>query len=540
MDANNRQDLINLDFAFSPATPAEAPPPLPTAALPPSPSATWAGGDELKPMVSSPLLPTMNTTPLIPSPLHAPSVAASDSPSLASIRRREDARTRFDRESALRLQERQQQLLREHQQAEQRRWEAESEALHAKDEVSRFGNDLDWDGDDPAPPDPQVEALTRQIQELKSQLEERERVADFATRHASAPVVAVNSNFVDLGARYKPRAPAQWTGIYDYQERETWIAAAKGWLGSLGLKLTNPIDQIHTPAAYFALRSLMSDSKGSSGISPSGWFDARMRTRPFITANDLFDAIRSHWHDEQATAKSFDKYRDAKQGSQTARDFGVQLSALADACLTHVIPESDKILTYLRGLRLDVAEFTKTQIATLKLQGRHLATLDEVITVAALTDDLPSFRRKTNSTPGSASSAPKRSTTESSRADSPADASTSSADRHAQWQARATAWQTDNSDKAKWFNKDAPKPNRPMRCYNCGQARSDHLSSACPKARVAPSLVVAAARITSASATSTSPAPSPPAPSKGSDPVVASATITEVPEDEGKADGALV
>lgn len=543
MDANDRKDnlnLINLDFAPPQGPAAGTAPPPPAVAFPPSPSATWAGADHLQPAASAPLMPTMHTTPLIPSPLNAPSVAASESSSLASLRRREDARFRFDRDSALRLQQRQAQLLREHQQAEQQRWEAESAALRAKDEASRLGDDLDWAGEDPVPPDSQVESLTRQLQELKAQLEERGRLEDLAARFASAPVVEEAGNFVDIGSRYKPKSPSPWTGAYDYQERETWIATAKGWLGSLGLKLTNPIDQVRTPSAYFALRSLMSDSKGSSGISPSGWFDARMRTRPFATANDLFDAIRSHWHDEQAHAKSFDKYRDAKQGGQTARDYGVQLSALADACLTHTIPEHDKLLTYLRGLRVDVAEFVRTQMATLKLQGREVVTLDEVITIAAVTDELPSFRRKTAPAAAPATSAPKRSASEMPLTDSPADSSTSSAERHAQWQARATTWQTDNPDKAKWFNKDAPKPRQPMRCYNCGQARSDHLSSACPKARVAPSLVIAAARIAQSTAGTAAPAPSPTAAPKGSDPRVAAATLTEVPEDEGKADGALV
>lgn len=303
----------------------------------------------------------------MPQPAH--SVAASRSSSLASHQRREKAISRFNEESS--------RCRQEFEEAERCRWEAESASLHAKDEASPLDNNLACTAEEPVTNDDAGRDLARCIQELQLQLEDHRRAANFREQLlqallARAPAVATPAiafepalepslEFVDVGSRYKPKTPAAWTGVYDHHKFETWIASAEAWLGSIGLMLSKPIDCEKTPTAFYAVRNLLLDVEPSGGISPVVWFDPWQRPKPATSAGKFFAAIREHWVEDQAKERLFRKYRTLKQGNMTARDYATQLAALADACLTHEIPDAERILVFLEvSTRMSPTLFART------------------------------------------------------------------------------------------------------------------------------------------------------------------------------------
>lgn len=553
MSMDNAFNLIDFDEPHDQSAPSDVVGNAIVSPALPAASASWAGSQEVKPPVAVPSLanhdmshlPTSLTRP-------APSVAASQPSSLASQQRREKVISRFNEESARRRQE--------FEDAERRRWEAESAMLRAKDEASHLGGDLEWAAEEPVTDDDAGRDLARRIQELQLQLEDHRRAADFREQlsHApvarapvisapavSAPAVAFEpaGEFIDLGSRYKPKAPAAWTGVYDHHKLETWIASAEAWLGSIGLTLSKPIDREKTPTAFYAVRNLLSDVEPSGGISPVAWFDARQRRKPFGSAAEFFAAIREHWVDDQAKERSFRKYRTLKQGNMTARDYATQLAALADACLTHEIPDAERILVFLDGLHSDVANFVRQNLGILELQGVMKPNFEQVARLAAMTDTMPQYRasRSARPTSGSAttsSSASKRTngdgTNSSSRKESDSPGSL-----HAAWRERATKWQSEHPTSAKsvWHKPDSNPPRSNLRCFNCGK-NDNHFSVACPNARVSPAVVVAAAKLSSgnAMATRSGAAAAASKPVKDEPMTVASATIVELDDEEqGKA-----
>lgn len=494
-----------------------------------------------RPVNSTTPLPTQRTSPLAPLPSRNP---PSVSLSIASVQRREDATARFQLDSA----RRRQQLLDEFEDKERRRWETESAGLRAKDAESRLGDGAQWEEGNAQADDEVGQDMARQIRALQEQLEEHRRALDFQQRIADdlphPPALAVSPApvalpvvFNDLGSRHKPKPPSAWTGIYDYRKRETWLASAEAWLASLGLKPNDPVDRVHTPSAYYAIRGLLSDVEPTGGISPQAWFDARERHRPIASAADFVAAIREHWVDDQAAQRSFDRYRLAKQNNQTTRDFATQVAALADAVLTHSVPDADRIGVFLGGLRPNVASFVRNNIAMLAVQGITTPSFEQVVRVAVVADTIPEYQSRAStsirpSAPTQAASASSRrnGNGDSARPSERSDASSSAANLDA-WRERAAKWQAEHptSKRADWHKPDANPARNPLLCYNCGK-KGTHISTACPHARVTPSAVVAAVSLPSgkSAATLAKASPAGPEAAKGETMTVASATITEL------------
>ncbi|TKA50660.1 hypothetical protein B0A53_06177 [Rhodotorula sp. CCFEE 5036] len=523
--------------------------PVPTSEPVPLPNAGLG-----QPVNSTIPLPTQRTSPFAPLPSrHSQPAAPSVSLSIASLQRREDATAWFQLDSA----RRRQQLLDDFEDKERRRWETESAGLRAKDAESRLGDGAKWEEGDAQADDEVGQDMARQIRNLQEQLEEHRRALDFQQRISrdlparpalatSPKPVALPVVFNDLGSRHKPKPPSAWTGVYDYRKRETWLASAEAWLASLGLKPNDPVDRLHTPSAYYAIRGLLSDVEPTGGISPQAWFDARERHRPIASAADFVAAIREHWVDDQAAQRSFDRYRLAKQNNQTTRDFATQVAALADAVLTHSVPDADRIGVFLGGLRSNVASFVRNNIAMLAVQGITTPSFEQVVRVAVVADTIPEYQSRSSTSTSTRSSAPAPATSASSssrrngvdnaRSSERSDSSSTAANLDA-WRERAAKWQAEHptSKRADWHKPDANPARNPLLCYNCGK-KGTHISTACPHARVTPSAVVAAVSLPSgkSAASLAKASPAGPEAAKGETMTVASATITGLSSKESE------
>ncbi|GAA5998375.1 hypothetical protein JCM11641_005959, partial [Rhodosporidiobolus odoratus] len=192
------------------------------------------------------------------------------------------------------------------------------------------------------------------------------------------------------------------------------------------------------------------------------WFDARNSRVPFVSVEDVFKALRSHWADDHAAEQALSRYRAARQGTMRARDFGAALDALADACFDRKIDDLDRGTTILGGLHSSVQDFVRTQLASLKALGKSDATFDKVVKIAALTDGLASFSSKKTSplSAGPMSSASKKNNANDPSSLSPKISSSPSSSRGpSTWTQDAQSWQASHpvASKADWFDA-RPRP----------------------------------------------------------------------------------
>ncbi|BGP35650.1 hypothetical protein JCM10296v2_007498 [Rhodotorula toruloides] len=292
-------------------------------------------------------------------------------------------------------------------------------------------------------------------------------------------------------SRVKAKEPKAWTGKFDYMKREIWLRSAALYMASIGL------------------------SPGAS---------------PFKMTKEVFEAVRSHWADTNAAETAFRKYRAARQGTMKAREFGTKLDGLADACFDRSITDIDRRSTFLAGLNPTVSDFVRTQIAALRVLGKEgELDFDKVVEIASATDDLSSFSKKSSVSSSQAGGSSLRAN------DGPTLKTQENKPAFSSWSDRTKKWQDKHpwGQKSSWFVASGPKPNKAVRCYNCGEMAL-HFSPSCPNPRRSPAQVVVAALATKAVSPSSSSLSAAPA-SEASEPMtVAGASIMDL-GGEGKA-----
>jgi hypothetical protein len=312
--------------------------------------------------------------------------------------------------------------------------------------------------------------------------------------------------------KVKVTPPEKWKGRYEHVEREAWIRTVEGYLASLGLKLTARIGRSLTPYPHFIIRSLFSSDATNGSLSALSWFDARDRRDPFLSAQQVLDAVRSHWKDDQAAEAALDAYRGARQGSLRARDFGSRVETLADACFDQTFSESDRMATFVRGLNPAYKDYVKTQLATLVLVGKTPATLSSLVDVAATADGLETFvssLKSKGSGGGSSTTTPNGAGKKTGTADDlgkvKGETPSSSEEKTRNWRSRAATWQSNHplSSSSDWRSDGNKKPDQKQYCYNCGRL-ADHFSRACPYDRKDPKGTTLAALFASLSTTGSS------------------------------------
>ncbi|GAA5973561.1 hypothetical protein JCM11641_007120 [Rhodosporidiobolus odoratus] len=313
-----------------------------------------------------------------------------------------------------------------------------------------------------------------------------------------------------LSVKVKASPLAAWKGVYDYAQREAWIKTAEGYFAAIGLDLQARIDEVLSPNPFHVVRSLFSSEPANGGVSALAWFDAKHRRNPFTSTQQLFNAVRLHWYDDQAADTAILAYRTARQGSSRARDFGSRLETLADACFDREFDEKDRITTFVSGLNSQYREFVKKQVAMLKTMGNEPSTLAGYVHLAATADGLDSFvssLKKSGGVPSSTPSlaVPKKSTVTHSGGTSagPSAPGGSAETKTSRWRARAEEWQASHpvATSDEWRREGDRKPPQSRYCYHCGQFAA-HFSSSCPNPRRDPKTVVLAAFRTSATSAS--------------------------------------
>ncbi|GAA5994091.1 hypothetical protein JCM11641_006444, partial [Rhodosporidiobolus odoratus] len=329
-------------------------------------------------------------------------------------------------------------------------------------------------------------------------------------------IVVEDQPLASSSVKVKASPPSAWKGVYDYAQREAWIKTVEGYFAAIGLGLQARIDEVLSPYPFHIVRSLFSSEPTNGGVSVLAWFDARHRRSPFTSAKQVLDAVRSHWHDDQAADAALLAYRSARQGSARARDFGSRLETLADACFDRVLDEEDRIPTFVVGLNSQYREFVKTQVAMLKTLGQEPSTLAGYVRLAATADGLESFTSSFKNTGGVSSPTPsstkKSSVTHTSGPSAGLQGPASGPEgKTARWRTRAEEWQTAHpaSSSAEWRREGDRKPPHPQYCYHCGQF-AEHYSVSCPNSRRDPKSVVLAAfrAYSSGNGPSAAPAPS--------------------------------
>lgn len=244
------------------------------------------------------------------------------------------------------------------------------------------------------------------------------------------------------------------------------------------------IDKSKTPLVFYHIRSLFSGDKQPGKTSALTWFDLHDKETPFSTARNVFDSMRTYWADDFSSEKALAKYRSHKQGSMRARDLASELSSLANSVHSMTISSEDRKATFIAALNPSVWDYVRSNLTILKIAVGRDPTLEEVIQLAARTDDLEGFKRPSSST----TSAPRGSSS------LPSNGPKSVPERSASgWKDRATSWQEKNpmAKKNDWFNAKSSSSDRPVRCYNCGEMAT-HYSTGCMNPRKNPSTVVVA------------------------------------------------
>lgn len=347
--------------------------------------------------------------------------------------------------------------------------------------------------------DVKLEEIQRALQELRTQNETLTKELEFVRSSTSPPDLlpqtTVGSEDVEVGwaslnAKVRTEKPKAWVGEYDHVTRETWIASAVYYLAGVGVKVTDRIDKYKTPLVFYHIRSLFSSEKPSGKTAALTWFDLQDKETPFQTVNEVFEAMRKYWADDYSAERALAKYRAAKQGVMRARDFASELSALANAAYSFEIGAADRRATYIAGLNPQVRDYVKTNLTLLEMALHKTASFEDVVRIAARTDDLEGFRKQSSGTGHTTSSR----TVSNANSSSIPKQQAFSARSAEQWRERATAWQEKNplSRRNEWFNAKSSTAPSPVRCYNCGEMGS-HYSTGCLNSRKAPSQVVVAA-----------------------------------------------
>ncbi|GAA5918542.1 hypothetical protein JCM5296_001320 [Sporobolomyces johnsonii] len=312
---------------------------------------------------------------------------------------------------------------------------------------------------------------------------------------AGSEASPTSSGLASLNVKIKIVPPPLWKGEYDYVKREGWIKTVQGYLAAVGFDPQARLSESLTPHPFHVVRSLFSPEL-VNGFSALSWFDARQRREPFVSAQQVLDAVRAHWKDDHAAEAAVQAYRAARQGSSRARDYGSRLETLADACFDRTIGEDDRITTFVAGLNPNYREYLKTQVAMLKNLGRAPSFLQDYVDLAAVADGLESFASSLKKSSGgvissSISPSPKKAVTFAGQPSSSPPAGTSVATTT--WRGRAATWQAAHpiSSRTDWFRESDRKSDKSMNCYNCGRL-ADHFSSSCPNERRDPKSVTIA------------------------------------------------
>ncbi|GAA5992986.1 hypothetical protein JCM11641_006343 [Rhodosporidiobolus odoratus] len=343
--------------------------------------------------------------------------------------------------------------------------------------------------------DADVEVLLRKRWELAKEAEIIDRILTKTDPPGMGPGVTLAQPFSPLrpgvtliDAHFKKLAPPKpWTGVFSRRELEDWIESASGYLASHGVTHDYWLNKESTPSAYYAV-----------------WM-----------------AMRDQWPDPTASETAYHRYRQAKQGSLKVVEFASHLQSLASDCVDLSNGDDDLRDTFFYGLTTVARNYvrgimasrealtgvkTKLSFSQLVSISSHFDALEATTTSAS--SSLPRSSH-TPSTPTS-SRAPKPSP--SAPSPSPATPTPAQTPRSDSWVDQAASWQAANpmSKKAEWFQPNARRPYKPVKCYNC-VALGDHLLTTCPNSRKDPRTVVVAAVRASLSSSSSVPPTSVPA-----------------------------
>ncbi|GAA5919122.1 hypothetical protein JCM5296_003861, partial [Sporobolomyces johnsonii] len=322
------------------------------------------------------------------------------------------------------------------------------------------------------------DVVRRSMAELDERRARLQRILDakagVRVGDGAAPLTVVSADadvpLAEVSLKLKITPPPSWKGEYDHAKRESWIKTLRGYCAAIGLDIQARLSESDTPTPFFTIRSLFS-SESVNGFSAVAWFDARNDRSPFLSVQQVIDAVRAHWKDDTAAETALQVYRTARQGSSRARDFGSRLETLADAVFDRQIDDADRVSTFVVGLNANYREYLKTQMALLRTLGKAPTTLREVVDLAAVADGLDSFTtslKRSGGVPSSTSSpSPKKSSpgthaspTSASTGVSASSAGSSLEARTTRWRANAENWQAAHplATKSAWGRDGDHKP----------------------------------------------------------------------------------
>ena len=301
-----------------------------------------------------------------------------------------------------------------------------------------------------------------------------------------------------VSSRVKAPQPTAWDGSWDYKKRELWIESVRLYCSSVGLQLDARLDKEATPLPYSLVRSFFATTGQGGRIAPIIWFDNRNREQPFVSVNDVLEAVRAHWSDPLAAERALIAFHQAKQGEMMARDFAAHVSDLAADVTDRFISDLDRRTVFLHGLNANVADHVRASMGMFRvLRGRD-ASFTECVEIAKETDGMDAFKRKGPATKevrrGDSGSVPAAKATATKATSTPPSASPgSAAENRDSWVKAAKRWQADCKweDRAAWHKATFTKLPKPVRCWNCG-CIDTHPSRGCPNSRRSPDSVFTA------------------------------------------------
>lgn len=373
-------------------------------------------------------------------------------------------------------------------------------------------------------PDPLVSENVR----LRHELEEARHMVGNWRLEVAPEVVAVDPapvpefrpsrstfdvSLASVSSRVKAPQPTAWDGSWDYKKRELWIESVRLYCSSVGLQLDARLDKEATPLPYSLVRSFFATTGQGGRIAPILWFDNRNREQPFVSVNDVLDAVRVHWSDPLAAERALTAFHQAKQGDMMARDFAAHVSDLAADVTDRFISDLDRRTVFLHGLNASVADHVRASMGMLRvLRGRD-ATFAECVEIAKETDGMDAFKRKASATTakevrrGDSGSVPAPKAT-APKTPSSLSSPGSAAENRTAWLKAAKRWQADCKweDRAVWHKATFSALPKPVRCWNCGSVDT-HPSRGCPNSRRSPDSVFSSPTV-AAMATAAPSAPS--------------------------------